>query len=248
MTTATANPSPTRIAEIRRSLELLHEPGDVFEVRALDVPSGKYKNVVSGYFDCIGKATQAIARLDKHGRPKGIYVTVNPCNPALLSRANNRLIERPKSTTQDGEILRRRWFFVDLDPHRPSGIAATDVEVDTARKLAAEVEERLRARGWPFPLIAESGNGAYLLWRVDLPNDDASTELIKRCYAGINQLLDPYDPSKPHATLDTGNFNAARIIRVGGTLNRKGDSTPDRPHRVCRYFEPDPEQPVEVVL
>jgi hypothetical protein len=87
--------------------------------------------------------------------------------------------------------------------------------------------------------------GCYRLYRIDLPNDEASTELIKRCYGGLNELLGTYDPAKPHATLDTGVYNAARILRVGGTWNRKGDPTSDRPHRICVYHEPD--QPAEIV-
>ena len=49
------------------------------------------------------------------------------------------------------------------------------------------------------------------------------------------------------AHIDTGVFNAARIIRVGGTTNRKGDDTADRPHRRCKYNMPIEECPVEVV-
>jgi hypothetical protein len=196
--------------EIRRSLELLHEPGTIFEIRGLGVPSGKYENVVSGYFNDIAKAAVEVARLGFR-KPRGIYTTLNPCNPALLARANNRMVERPAATTADSEIIRRRWLFLDLDPERPSGIAATDDEVQSARDLALEIEDKLRARGWPVPLIAESGNGVYLLYRVDLPNDEASTEAIKKCYATINNLLGSRDPSKPHSTLDCGNFNAARI-------------------------------------
>jgi hypothetical protein len=246
--TELAPPSGTAadtVAAIQRSLELLHEPGAVFEIRALGVRSGKYANTWSGYYNDFAKAAKDIAALDANRKPKGIYTTLNPVNPALLGRANNRMVERPKHTTQDSEILRRRWLFLDLDPARPSGIAADGYEVALARTLAMKIEFVLRERGWPAPLKVDSGNGCYLLYRVDLPNDEASTELIKRCYAGLNELLGTYDPAKPHATLDTGVYNAARILRVGGTTNRKGDPTSDRPHRICVYHEPD--HPIELV-
>ncbi len=96
-------------------------------------------------------------------------------------------------------------------------------------------------------LKVDSGNGCYRLYRIDLPNDEPSLELIKNCYAGLNELLGGYDPSKPHATLDTTVYNAARIARVGGTWNRKGDPTSDRPHRICVYHEPEPDHPIEIV-
>ncbi|MGI6418463.1 MAG: AAA family ATPase [Thermoguttaceae bacterium] len=246
--TAPAAPSGTAAdtaAAIQRSLELLHEPGATFEIRALGVRSGKFENTVSGYYNDFSKAARDIAVLDANRKPRGIYCTLNPCNPALLARANNRLEERPKHTTQDSEILRRRWLYLDIDPARPSGIAATGYEVALAKTLGMEIEFILRGRGWPAPLKVDSGNGVYRLYRIDLPNDEASTELIKRCYGGLNELLGSYDPAKPHATLDTGVYNAARILRVGGTWNRKGDPTSDRPHRICVYHEPD--QPAEIV-
>ncbi len=231
-----------RIAEIRRSLELLHQAGDVFEIRALHV--GRVKTV-SGYFDKAEIAAAAAYEVDRR-KSIGVYVTLNPCNPALLSRANNRAIDWPKSTTTDAEIVRRRWLFIDIDPDRPSGIGSTDVEKQTARTLAADIEETLRGRGWPFPLVVDSGNGCYLLYRVDLPNDEPTTAMLKRFYAGLGSLLS-YDPGKPHSKLDVSVFNAARILRIGGTLNRKGDSTADRPHRLCVYHDPDPDCPVDLV-
>ena len=234
--------------EIRRCLELLHEPDSVFEIRALGVKSGKWENTVSGYYDYsyLDQAAHDIAVLDRMRKPRGIYVTVNPCNPALLARACNRLVERPKATTSDADIVRRRWLPFDIDPARPSGIAATDEEVGLAVALAGDIEEILRGMGWSYPLYASSGNGCYMLYRVDLPNDPASLALVNRIYAAVNHRLGSIDPSKPHAEIDTTVGNAARILRVGGTTNRKGDETPDRPWRMCHYHEPAPEHPVEV--
>ncbi|GAI49189.1 unnamed protein product, partial [marine sediment metagenome] len=38
-------------------------------------------------------------------------------------------------------------------------------------------------------------------------------------------------------SIDPGVFNAARIWKLPGTLARKGDSTPDRPHRLATLLE-----------
>jgi len=237
-----------RRKEIERQLRLLHRAGDVFEVRALNVPgSGSFAFTASGYFNNPQKAATAADLYSERGA-SGVYVTLNPCQPDLLARASNRMRERTKHTTADAEVLLRRWMFVDIDPVRPSGIAATDEEVAAARELAVEIEDLLRARGWPVPLLAESGNGYYLLWKLPgVPNTPQVTATLKAAYAALESKLSTVDPSKPHAHLDTGVFNAARIIRVGGTHNRKGDPTDDRPHRVCQYHEPDPDQPVEPV-
>lgn len=50
-----------------------------------------------------------------------------------------------------------------------------------------------------------------------------------------------------NAHIDAAVYNPARIIRIGGTTNRKGDSTSDRPHRRCEYHEPIPGRPVEPI-
>ena len=212
------------------------------------MPSGKWENTISVYYDWshLDKVSIDIAILDSTRRPKGIYTTINPCNPTLLARACNRLVERPKATTSDADITRRRWLPFDIDPRRPSGISATDDEVGLAVALAGDVEAVLRGMGWSYPLYASSGNGAYMLYRVNLPNDANTLATINKIYSVVNHRLGDIDPSRPHAEIDTTVGNAARILRVGGTTNRKGDETPDRPWRMCEYFDPAPEYPVEM--
>ena len=240
MTTADAGKTDA----IRRSFALLHEPGDVFEIRALDVPMGRnYRGTVSGYYDDPNRAAQDVLALDKRGAA-GVYHTMNPCLPALLARSVNRLTERPKHATTDADILRRRWLLLDIDPDRPSGVAATEAEKRSAQELAADVEDWLRAQGWDYPLIADSGNGVYLFFAVDWANDSETADVLKRFYANLNGFLPPDDAGKPSAHIDVSVYNAARIVRVGGTTNRKGDSIPDRPHRHCEYYEPLEECPI----
>ncbi|MDR7415285.1 MAG: AAA family ATPase [Armatimonadota bacterium] len=142
--------------------------------------------------------------------------------------------------TSDADVLRRRWILFDLDPARPGGVAATGFEHDAALHRAEEVREWLREQGWPEPVVVDSGNGAYLLYRVDLPNDAASTELVRAVLAAVDLHF------TDGATLvDTKTFNAGRIVRLPGTTNRKGDPTPDRPHRMCRILHVP--EPVQVV-
>ena len=77
---------------------LLHEPGSVFEVR---IPNAGRAGTISGYFDDCEAAAKAIARYD-HKAP-GIYVTLNPVNPALLAR-----VGQPSQGTGPRDDLRRR--------------------------------------------------------------------------------------------------------------------------------------------
>ena len=236
-----------RLDEIRAGLETLWTPGGVHEIRALNV-CGRRKRVDAGWFDDLGRAAEAALKLDEIGAT-GIYLTANPCDPSLLARANNRIIEWAEQTTTDNEIIGRKWFPGDFDPHRLSGISATEEEKQAGITLAETAEEMLRARyGWPYPLIMDSGNGCYRLFRIALPNDDDAKELVKRVLLGIAALLGPQERvGEPYADLDLGMFNAARIIRIPGTRNRKGDNTPDRPHRRAMLYPPVDECPVAVV-
>ncbi len=207
--------------DVRRFLSLLHEPGDVFEIR---LPKyGRFKFTASGYFDNVDDATAAVGRWD--GKASA-FVTLNPINPALMARAANKIIERAEATTADEDIERRARLFIDLDAVRPSGISSTEDELAAAEALRGEIAAFLRSRGWPDPLVVMSGNGANLLYRIDLPNDDDARDLVA---ALLRSLAARFDSER--VKVDTSVSNAARIMGLVGTLKMKGDSTDDRPHR-----------------
>jgi len=210
--------------EIGRALSLLFAPGQVIEVRAITE-----EGMASGYFDDPEALAAAVAPLDASGTA-GIYVTLNEVNPALLSRRANRIkmrLSKKDATTADSDIIRRRWFPVDIDPVRPSGVSSTEEEHQAALVRAAEIAAYLgRERGWPSPFLADSGNGAHLLYHLDLPNDEESRDLVKRTLEALDVIF-----SDRVCSVDTANFNAARIWKLYGTTSRKGDHTEDRPHR-----------------
>ena len=149
--------------------------------------------------------------------------------PALLARAENRIKRPLHQTTSDRDILRRRWLPVDFDAVRPAGVSATEEEKATALWRAREVRDHLQEAGWPEPVVGDSGNGAHLLYPVDLPNDAESLELVR----GVLEALS-FRFSDGQVSVDTTTANAARIWKLYGTTARKGDSTEDRPHRVFR--------------
>ena len=226
---------------IRRALGLLFSPGDVFEIRGLDARGGG--PVRAGYFDDHGAAVQAAAGLS--GGFSGVYVTLNPVAPALLARSVNRVRAAKRGeATSDGDVVARRWLLVDVDPKRSAGISATDEEKGQALEVADRLVEFLRTAGWPDPVRADSGNGYHLLFRVDLQNEPASTALAQGV---LNVLADRFDT--PAALVDRSVFNAARIVKLYGTLAAKGDSTADRPHRLGLLLSvPDEVVPVPVEL
>ncbi|NMA27450.1 MAG: AAA family ATPase [Burkholderiales bacterium] len=232
-------PRPRReqiAAAILRDLRPLVEPGRVVELRALDAVTTGHRSphVVSGYYDDLTALARDAAELD--GRCRGIYVTLNPVAPALLARAANRIRSPGRdSTTGDSDVSHRTLLLVDLDPVRPGGISATEEEHGAALARAREVRDRLSAQGWPAPVLADSGNGAHLLYRVDLPADAESAVLIPQVLRALHLLH-----SDQAVAVDTSVGNPARIRRLYGTMTCKGDSIPERPHRrSCILEAPD---------
>ena len=201
---------------------------DIVEIR---VPkAGKFKTI-SGYFR-VGDGVNLAQNLQKlSGKYDGIYVTLNPCQEALLSRAADRLKYGASITTADHDILHRVHLLVDIDPVRPAGVSATDEEIAQARIVTIAVFKHLRAIGWATPLTAKSGNGFHLIYNIDLANTKENAELVK---AVLKTLAAKFN--NDFAKVDTSVFNAARIVKAYGTLAAKGDSTPERPHRVAEVM------------
>jgi hypothetical protein len=166
-----------------------------------------------------------------------VYFTLNPCNDALLARREKNTCDRDvKHTTTDAEIVCRRWLLIDFDPKRPKGVSATKAERLATKKLMLDVEETLRNGGWPEPVIASSGNGYHLLYRVGEPNDLATTDLFKKCLEAIAAKF-----GTPDVDIDTKVFNAGRITKSYGSLAAKGMNTEERPHRFSKVtYVPKP--------
>ena len=215
-------------AHVLRAANALFVPSQVVELRVL------YKNgrVDSGYFDDFSVLAHEAVKIDARTEVAGIYWTLNPVNPDCLHRAKNRVREwasksKGGATTSDREIVERKLILVDIDgANRPAGISATNAEVKSAKSTACNVAKFLLKRGWGSPIVAMSGNGYHLLYRVALPNDDASANLIKKLLQSLSTI---FDSDTVH--VDTSVYNASRIVKVYGTIAKKGDNTPERPHR-----------------
>lgn len=205
---------------MEKALNVIRQPGEVVEVRILD-RSGR---IFSGYFDDWARLEQEVKKYD--GRDN-VYITLNPCNKALLARSNNR-IRKAKSgdTTSDQHIIKRCWFLVDCDPVRPSGIMSTDEEKKAALEKFKQVYSFLKSKGWPDPLACDSGSGYHCLYKIDLPNDNQTRDLLSECLKALSLKFDDQQ-----VNIDKAVFNAARITRLYGTMNCKGENIPERPHR-----------------
>lgn len=217
--------------EIIRALKLWFLPGDVFEIRILKAVAPGYlkPHTESGYFDYgnIPTAADAIGKLRAYA---GAYVTINPVSPELLARACNRFCPaESESTTADSDIVKRRWLLIDCDAVRKAKISSTDAEHEAALAKAREIRDGLTSLGWPMPVMLDSGNGAQMTYRIDLPADDGG--VVQQAVTEIAKA------SSDAVKVDLTVYNPARIWRIPGTMNCKGDSIPARPHRMAKILE-----------
>jgi len=215
-------------SEITKGVEALHPPeqNHVIEVRMFGVD---YKGTISGYYDSDHIEKLAKDVLEYDGKAGSTYMTLNPVDPALLGIANNKLKEKAKTTTSDTDVTKRTLLFIDVDPVRHSGISSSDEEKKKAENVCRHILKELKARGFPNPIIADSGNGYHLLYFIDLENTPENTKLIERFLLAIDRMF-----SNQEVAIDTSVANPSRITKLYGTKACKGDNTKDRPHRYSK--------------
>ena len=191
-------------------LEHLFRDAGIVEVRHL--PTGR-----SGIFDNPTSLLQEIEPLRGSGN---LFCTLNR---PTQQEASNQFGAKALRDADIGRIVRIPF---DLDPVRPAGCPSTGSELQAAHSRAVGLSNRLRAFGWPAPLVGMSGNGYHLQYRTALPADAETREMLNLIYRGLKAEFDD-----DVVGFDTTVRNPARILRLYGTTNRKGENLPDRPWR-----------------
>ena len=195
--------------------------GGIVEISLLKTRKG----TCTGYFDDVGAAIAAVEQQEEVYE-EGTYVSLNAVDPVLLARANNRLKQWSKNRTQDDQIIRRLWLALDLDARRPTGISASQEELDAALDRRNDVVAWLIDQGWPDAVYMSGGNGGHALFAVEEPNDDTTNKLFEAILKGLDAKF-----SDKVVNVDSSVHNPARIWTLPGTMKRKGDDFSSRPHR-----------------
>lgn len=212
--------------DVKRAIRILKPNGEPFECRII---SGNMKKPVSGYFCDAETLLQRFDTVDLRGA--NIYITLNQIDDACMSRSQHEKFMQSKVSTSDNDVIAYEWLFVDLDPIRTSGVSASNEELKAAEKLAGEVCRYMREIGFEEPVKALSGNGCHLLYKIYLKNTAESRTLIQQC---LQTLADLFNTEA--VSIDTSNYNPARVCKLHGTLAQKGANTEKRPHRFSRIF------------
>lgn len=217
---------------VRQAIDVLQASGGVYEVRVIG--SGRNKPIMSGYFKDSETLLKEFNSIDLRGR--NVYITLGRVKDDCFARPQSGHFEPNQQATSDPEITAYQWLFIDFDPVRITGVSSTDAELQKARELLETVRTYLQGLGFPVPVVAASGNGYHMFYRVDIPNTEENENLIIKCLKNLSAMFDT-DAVK----IDTTNSNPSRICKLHGTLAQKGTSTDERPHRMSRLLTiPEP--------
>jgi len=217
-----------KLIELEKTIELLHPPREkhIVELRIPKCNNG----VASGYYTNYSKLAEDAHKFD--GDCEAIYITLNPISEQLRPLVTNSYKKYSKNTTKSTNIAEIEWLFIDFDPKRASGISSSDKEKNYAFKKLNIVKSYLKEKGFPDPIIADSGNGYHLLYETDLPNDEISTKLVKNFLLTLDFLF-----SDDNVNIDTSTYDSGRVIKFYGTKSCKGKTSKERPHRYSKIIK-----------
>ncbi|MCU7865510.1 MAG: hypothetical protein KZQ92_16210 [Candidatus Thiodiazotropha sp. (ex Lucinoma borealis)] len=182
------------------------------------------KHWITGWFDRTDSLLQEARQRASAGN---LYISLNAPKPRIVS---NTMRGKPVRDDDIGWIVRLPF---DFDPVRPTGFCSTDEELGLACERRDRFIEAMCALGWPMPLRAKSGNGYHAVYRIRLPVNIETKQMLKSIYYGLHTEFDTQEVS-----FDRSVRNPGRIFRLYGSKNRKGPNTPNRPHRRSTVWIP----------
>lgn len=214
--------------ELRQAVNILKPDNQLFEIRFIG-NSGKLN--FSGYFTSADTLVRELFKLNP-SESGNVYITLNNINSACYSRQQRDIfVKNCKVTTSDNDIFGYDWLMLDFDPKRPSGTSSSDAELEIAHQKAVQVYKYLNQCGFNQPIVAVSGNGYHLLYKIRMQNTTENSRLIENTLKTLNTLF-----SENNIDIDTKVYNPSRICKLYGTVARKGANTPERPHRLSKII------------
>jgi len=222
----TETPKPI-LPEISKAYELIATPGGYTEIRAPKARGGTQ----GGFYSNPNSLAQDVYKLSTDERTPAIYWTIQEIKKPTTVK--NRL-ERLDSGTGDLDVNRYRWLVVDVDPVRAASFetqSSSDAEKKNAELVAIQIREFFSNQGIESILI-DSGNGYHILVPLEISNANGTSSLVKAVLEGLHEKF-----GTPHASVDTTVSNPARILKIPGTVARKGRHTEERPWRVARILD-----------
>lgn len=211
--------------ELRKWWDVFVGDGNFTEVRIL----GKFQ--YSGYFksfENLCKQLEPYTEMDD----EQIYFVLNRIDKSCYARPQcEKFIKSVKVSTNDNDIISRRFVMIDCDPIRKSSVNSSESEFNCAMQKARDIFRFLRDNGFEEPIVCHSGNGTHLQLLVDLPNDEETTNILKRFYQYLGQKF-----TDENVDIDQKVFNLGRLCKTYSTMAKKGANLLYRPWRQSKIL------------
>ena len=182
------------------------------------------------------------------GRVPGVYVGVQPRPPEFFDKSPNcwkPALSTPESNCacdRDIEFITTCFFDIDVvSDERAKEYPASDVELQQSLQAANLLS---RENGLALSsTVCCSGNGHYVIASI-LPISVDDSDIPARFKHFCNQMAGRIASQISGVKIDTV-YNLSRVMRLMGTVNRKGQATKERPHRRAHFAtEPVPAKSV----
>jgi len=228
-------------AEMVTQVRLLgHSGHGVTECRTFDPPP------MVAYADSEDSVINLVRQMEQEA--SGVYIGVQPRPPHLFDKAPN--CWKPAASGMNGNCARDTdievitALFFDLDAvsdERSQGHPACQQELEKTLEAALLLTQQ---DGLVLAsTICCSGNGHYVVAPI-VPIAVAGNEEAPKFKFFCSQLAGSVSGQVAGVRIDPV-YNLSRVMRVMGTLNRKGRPVPGRSHRQAHFVtEPIPAQSV----
>jgi hypothetical protein len=225
---------------IQETINKLFAADDILEIRAID-NSGK---VYAGFFDK-HHHKEMISEIIRLNNFANVFIVLNHFADDYSSQDKykniNVISDKNLNLTKSADIKNVDYFLVDIDPVRPSGVSSTNEELEAAWLVCDQVKTYLSSLEFNCPIIAMSGNGYHLLY----PIIDSSNEMYLQGLGNKKEHEDLFHNAlkvlafkfnNDQVKIDTSVAKAGQLIKIYGTVARKGEDTAERPHRLSRII------------
>jgi hypothetical protein len=208
---------------------LAHAAHGVTEVRVIR-PGGGIVGI--GFFDDEEAFVAECVRTNAAGN---VYAGIQPRPRRLFDMAPNAV--RPlKSGAGRKDIEVVTATVIDLDPARPKDTASTDDELAAAVEAASMAATWAERSGFARPARMMSGNGAQIWFAVPaIALDEENREVVQANLKAFEAELRGQVESD-RIKVDSVH-DLSRIIKVIGTVSRKGEPAAERPHRTSAALD-----------
>ena len=205
-----------------QTVATLYLPGQLGELRVKQTTG-----LMIGCFDDPQAMADAAAIASRDKNTICVWMTQNPLAPHAAVRPINGPLEKGTASKKSDYIGIRTLMLVDFDAAKGDNDNASEEEKAAALAQMQDCKAWLLSLGWPEPVTADSGNGAHMLFRLNLNPAQSASPLVEYALKGIKLK---------YSLVDAGVHDLSRVTKFYGSPQRKGVNLPERPWRQSRLL------------